>query len=116
MKKLLIFVLFAAIPIAVYAADSGKLETDGRGTIVQGASPRGDRTVALTGISYTTDGTGVWWGPYCAADSKGRFMSTSAKGTFKQFTIPSGSRTGFVVNKATPFFNISGCTGDMIGQ
>lgn len=99
-----------------FAADVGKMQTDGGGQIVQGAAPRGDLTQNLTGISYTTDGKGVWWAAYCAADSKARMMATSAKGTYKQFTIPATTWTGWVINQKTPFINISGCTGDFIRQ
>lgn len=114
--KLLIILAFCLISASVFAADVGKLETDGKGNNVQGGAPRGTLTQNLTGISYTTDGTGVWWAAYCAADAKARLMPTSAKGAYKQFTIPAGVYTGFVVNKATPFVNISGCTGDFIRQ
>lgn len=115
--KTIIAIILTLLTISVcFASDVGKMQVDGNGQTVQGASPRGDLTQALTGVSYTTDGTGIWWAAYCAADAKARLMATSAKGTYKQFTIPATTWTGFVINKKTPFVNISGCTGDFIRQ
>ena len=116
MKTLIAVTLMFVFAAFAFAADTGKMEKDGNNNVVQGAAPRGDKTIALTGVSYTTDGSGVWWGAYCTTDAKVRTMVTSAKGANKTWTIPALTRVGYVINKGTPFVNISGCTGDMIRQ
>lgn len=94
------------------SANKGLLELDGNRIPVQGAAPNGlysaIMTVASTTISVVDD---AWWGIYAPTTGcKFRLLPTSAKGSYPAFTVPDGQVFGFVVNKATPFLNLSGCT------
>ena len=110
MKKLiLLLVLIAATPVV--AAETGYLERDYSGTVLQGGAPNGLLSQTLTINSTTIDGTdSIWWSLYPPTDCKVRIMPTSAKGSYTQFTAPVGVSLSRFVNKATPFINFSGCT------
>lgn len=119
MKKIfLLFMVVSLVASYVHAADVGKLDTDDKGMVVQGAAPNGKRTVALTGNSYTTDGKDVWLMPISTTAYKIRWMpaANSTKANYVQTTIPAEERFNWVRNKATPFANISGATGTLIRQ
>jgi len=111
MKKfILLLALVAATP--ALAAETGFLERDHNGAVLQGGAPNGLLSQTLTVYSTTVDGTGsIWWALYPQADCKVRLMPTSAKGSYPQFTAPGTTTTSRLVNKVTPFINFSGCTG-----
>ena len=93
-------------------AAGGLLEKDGDNRPVNGAAPNGLYSAILTVNSTTTDMSGdIWWGVYAPSTGcKFRLTPTAAKGSYPAFTVPDGQVFGFIVNKATPFLNLSGCT------
>ena len=110
MKK---FILLLALVAAtsVGAAETGFLERDHNGSVLQGGAPNGLLSQTLTVYSTTVDARGsIWWALYPPTACKVRLMPTSAKGAYPQFTAPVGVTISRYVNKATPFINLSGCT------
>ena len=110
MKK---FILLLALVVATpaLAAETGFLERDHNGSVLQGGAPNGLLSQTLTVYSTTIDGAGsIWWSLYPPTACKVRLMPTSAKGSYPQFTAPVGVTISRFVNKATPFINLSGCT------
>jgi len=108
MKKLII-IAFLMRASTVFAA--GNFQTDVDKRPIQGFAPDGSISEALTVTSVTFNLTNrLAFGIYCPSDCKLRTMSTSAKGSNKQRTIPGGTWHIEVVNKETPFANISGAT------
>ena len=76
-------------------------------------SPDGTTAALLTIASTTTDVTNSFMYSVIgtAATCKMRLMPTSAKGAYVAITVPAASYLTYAVNPATPFLNLSGCTG-----
>jgi len=110
MKSLFLLLVLAAATSAG-AAETGYLERDYSGTVLQGGAPNGLLSQTLTINSTTIDGTNsIWWSLYSPAACKVRLMPTSVTGSYPQFTAPVGVSLSRFVNKVTPFINFSGCT------
>lgn len=111
MKKIMAVLIVLALATNVFAA-GGLMEPDGNRRPINGAAPNGLYSVIMTVNSATIDlSDDLWWGVYApSAGCKFRLLPTSAKGSYPAFTVPDGQLFGFVVNRATPFLNLSGCT------
>lgn len=109
MKRLIIIIAILAAAATVWAKGPLQKET-GVNAVIQGFAPNGTLSTATTALISTTVDMSTYtaFALYCAADSKIRLMPTSAKGTYKQTTIPGGSYYVRIVNSATPFVNYSG--------
>ena len=90
----------------------GDLTSDSKGRAVQGFSPDGRFSQILTINSTTFDlSNKLSYSVYTeSAGCKVRIMPTSDKGSNKQTTVPANNEYFRVVNNATPFVNLSGCT------
>ena len=113
MKKLFITaVMILATATTIFAA--GIMERDLNRNIIQGAAPDGNLSQLLTVNATTIDMTStLWWDLYPPSTGcKYRLMplSTSTKSLYPQFTVPDGTKTGYVINRNTAFVNFSGCT------
>jgi len=110
MKKLIITAILLS---ALTASAAGFLEKDASNqTVIQGFAPNGLFSSLLTVNSTTINGTGyLAFQVYSPVACKIRFMATSSTTGSVSQTIEASERLTFVVNKATPFFNISGATG-----
>ena len=107
MKKLIIAILLVAS--SVFAA--GEPSTFGNGTIIQGCSFDGTESALLTVNSVTKDNSLYsCFAVYAPADCKIRLMATSSKTGSVSETVVGGIWSTFVVNKQTPFANLSACT------
>jgi hypothetical protein len=118
MKRILLLAIgILCVGTLAIAADKGKAETDGRGVTIQGAAPNGLLSEILTVASKTISKV-LYWEVYNPATDgcKWRTMPTAAKGAYPQFTIPVATAKGYIVNKATPFVNFSGCTNGQLLQ
>jgi len=116
MKKLLVIALLLA---AVSSFAAGPLEKDTRySTPIQGFAPNGLLSALLTVDSTTVNASNfLAISIYTPVAAKLRFMATTSKTGSISHTIAAGERLTFVVNRATPFINISGATGgDYLGQ
>lgn len=79
---------------------------------VQIFSPDGRATEALTGASTTSDDSKkTVIRIYTPVTCYRRHMPTSAKGSYPQVKMNANSITELGINVATPFTNLSGCTG-----
>ena len=110
MKRIITLVLLL---IATSAFANGTMPTDSLGNKWPVFSPNGATAVLLTVNSTTFDMTSYFAYSIIgtAATCKMRLMPTSAKGAYVSISIPAASYMTFAVNQATPFLNLSGCTG-----
>jgi len=110
MKKLLVIVLLLA-DVSAFAA--GPLEKDTRySTPIQGFAPNGLLSALLTVNSTTVNASDfLAISIYTPVAAKVRFMATTSKTGSVSHTLSADQRTTFVVNRTTPFVNISGATG-----
>lgn len=108
MKSILIFTLLIIIAVPALAGNS--LQSSPVGP-VQAHAVDGRLVQTLTGKSHILDATNwVSYGIYCASDAKLRSMPTSAKGSYKQLTVPGGSWYVRGRHIGTPFLNLSTAT------
>ena len=113
--KIIIALLMLCVTTTAFAASTGFAEKDLNGHILQGGAPNSALTQALTVVSTTVDMSGsIWWSLYTPNDCKFRITPTSAKDAFPQDTAVGGGRTGFLVNRLSPFVNFSGCTNAVL--
>lgn len=115
MKTLIIALLL----VATAAFAKGPLEKDTRyNTPIQGFAPNGLVSVLLTVAGTTVDaGSLLAIAVYSPIDCKVRFMATTSKTGSVSHTLLGGQRTTFVINRTTPFVNLSTCTGgDYMGM
>ena len=116
MKTLL---AIALLLVATFASANGPLEKDSRyGAPIQGFTPNGLYSSLLTVNSTTVNGTTLLGiAIYTPIDAKVRFMATSSKNGSVSHMLIGGLRTTFIINRTTPFVNISGATGgDYLGM
>lgn len=112
MKK---FIILCLILAATTVNAGGSLET-ASGTPVQGFAPNGLYSALLTvnSVTYNLLNTFTAFSVYCPADAKMRLMTSTDKTGSISETIPGGSYHTLVVNRNTPFVNISGCTSGIL--
>lgn len=107
MKKLILLMLM--IPCLSFGA--GMIERDSNGHVIQGFAPNGLESAVLTVNSTTYDMSNtIAFSVYSPVDCRIRFMATSAKTGSVSEPVISGAWDVFVVNRNTPFVNLSGCT------
>ena len=121
MKKLLVLLtlIVLLLPTGIQAASS--LRRDANGNAVHEFSPQGNMTENLTtpGVVTKDMRTYVKGSIYSSTACKVRFMlnsSAALKATHTQSVVPAGAYYTRGVNAVTPFWNISGCTGNMEKQ
>jgi len=109
MKKLIIA---AILLTASTAFSAGYLQREtGNTKEIQGFAPNGLYSAALTVNSTTYDlNSFLAISIYAPADCKIRLMATSSKAGSVSEPILGGQWNTIIVNKATPFANVSGCT------
>jgi len=116
MKKLIIIALLA---VATSAFAAGPLEKDTRyNTPIQGFAPNGLLSALLTVNSTTINASSLLGlSIYSPIDCKIRLMATASKTGSISHTLLGGQRTTVIINRATPFVNLSTCTGgDYMGM
>ena len=120
MKRIIFALLLLSLCVNCFAASVGTIETDNNGVYVQGGSPNGTLSQILTVNSVVISNATtpwLWWKIYTPNACKYRIMTTSAKGSYPQFTLLAGERLSSNVNKLTPYVNFSGCTNaELSGQ
>jgi len=110
MKTILTMLVLLAIAAQTFAA--GILTKDANNVPIQGFAPNGLQSALLTVAGSTVDlSKSAAFAVYSPIDCKIRFMATSSKAGSISEPVISGAWETYVVNKATPFVNISGCTG-----
>jgi len=110
--KTVIVMVFLVFSVSLAFA-SGSLEVDSKhGMPIQGFAPNGLYSGLLTVNSITIDGTTrMALDIYSPIDAKIRLMATTSKTGSVSHTLIGGQRTTIIINRATPFVNISGATG-----
>lgn len=109
MKKLIIL---AVLAMATTASADGFLQQDAsKQTKIQGFAPNGTLSAVLTVNSVTYDMTQrLAYSIYSPADCIVRITATSSKTGSVSGPVIGGQWNTIVVNTATPFASISGCT------
>ena len=113
MKKLIIA---AILLTATSAFAAGFLQQDAsQQTKIQGFAPNGLYSAVLTVNSTEFDFSSfLAYSVYAPADCKVRIKDSTTKTNHIQEPILGGQWNTIVVNKATPFADISGCTSGVI--
>ena len=111
---ILIFTISVLIASQAFAAP-GDPGTFNQGQIIQGFAPNGTLAAALTVNSATYDmSLYAAFSVYAPIDGKIRFMATSSKAGSVQEPVLGGQWNTFIVNKATPFVNLSSLVGGFL--
>lgn len=110
MNKIIIAALLILLPTFTFAG--GFMAKDSQNHYTDAFSPDGTFSTLLTVNSTTIDMTNnfIYSVIGVAATCKLRLMPTTAKGSYVAFPVAAASWSTYVVNPATPFANLSGCT------
>ena len=124
-KQTLLALSIAVVMIAIVGMSyATTLQTDDQNNFIQNPAYNGGKSAALTGASVVLDlRQDVAYSLYCAAVAKERGMygnytasgaasaGRAARNTYVLTPVPATTWHSAVVNKQSPFLNVTGCTG-----